>query len=115
MVLRDFQSGKTLQTWKHGGSVYSAAFSPDGQQVLTGSGDKTAVLRDVQSGILLRMWQIYGVASSGAIFTERSPDLRSALSQEISKSEAAYRALPQALTGRQSKLVRENLSVRECK
>ena len=38
---------------------------------------------------------------------ERSPDLRSALSQEITKAEAAYRALPQSLTDRQSKLERE--------
>ena len=56
-VLRDVQSGNTLQTWGHNDWVPSVAFSPDGKQVLTSSDDKTVVLRDVQSGKTLQTWR----------------------------------------------------------
>jgi len=39
---------------RHSGTVLSVAFSPDGQQLLTGSNDKTASLWDAQTGQLLR-------------------------------------------------------------
>ncbi len=67
-VLRDIQSGETLQTLKHGGGVWSVAFSWNGQQILTGSDDKTAILRDIQSGKTLQTWNhndwVYSVAFS---------------------------------------------------
>jgi hypothetical protein len=70
-VLRDVQSGKTIQIWKHTDTVTSVAFSPDGQQVLTGSEDRTAVLRDVQSGKTLQTLRIFGRPFTSVAF---SPD-----------------------------------------
>ncbi len=81
-VLRDVQSGGTLQTWQHGGSVRSVAFSPDGKQVLTGSEDKTAVLRDVQSGKTLQTWQ-HGDWVKNVVF---SPDGKQVLTGSEDKT-----------------------------
>lgn len=67
-VLRETQSGNKLRTWKHNNAILSVAFSPDGQQVMTGSGDRTAVIRDVKSGQILQTWThdhlVMGVAFS---------------------------------------------------
>jgi hypothetical protein len=57
VVLSDAQLGRVLKTWKHGGWVWSVAFSPDGKRVLTGSSDNTAVLRDVFSGETIQTWK----------------------------------------------------------
>lgn len=62
-------------TWRHGGSVTAAAFSPDGRRVLTGSHDKTAVLRDAQTGQTLHTWQHDDYVTSVAF----SPDGRRVL------------------------------------
>jgi WD40 repeat protein len=45
-----------LQTG-HTSSVYAVAFSPDGEHVLTGSVDRTAILWDVRTGQSLRAFQ----------------------------------------------------------
>jgi WD40 repeat protein len=50
-------SGQKERVWKHTDRITSAAFSPDGSQVLTSSMDNTAVLRDIKTGNTLQTWR----------------------------------------------------------
>jgi len=55
----------------HASDVYSVAFSPDGSQVLTGSGDNTAKLWDAATGTEIRTFSGYASYVSSVAF---SPD-----------------------------------------
>ena len=55
VVLWDIATGKVIRTFVgHSGVVYDVAFSPDGQYLLTGGGDRIAILWDVASGKPIR-------------------------------------------------------------
>ncbi len=55
VVLWDATTGKKLRTFAgHTDDVMSAAFGPDGKQILTGSLDKTAILWDSETGVKTR-------------------------------------------------------------
>jgi len=50
-VVTEPATGKELLTFKgHSGLVNSAAFSPDGQQIVTGSSDQTAKVWEAATG-----------------------------------------------------------------
>ncbi len=56
--LWDTTTGKQVRSFLgHSRSVNSVAFSPDGQQVLTGSSDNTAILWSVSTGKALRVFK----------------------------------------------------------
>ena len=53
--LWDIATGKVIRTFVgHSGVVYDVAFSPDGQYLLTGGGDRIAILWDVATGKPIR-------------------------------------------------------------
>ena len=64
----DFETGELVQLLTgHTGKIIALAFSPDGMRILSGSGDRTAVLWDVTTGRLLHRLdrhkaEVYGVA-----------------------------------------------------
>jgi WD40 repeat protein/outer membrane protein OmpA-like peptidoglycan-associated protein len=47
------ENAETIQTFKHNGPIYDAAFSPDGSLVATASADSTAIIWDAKTGDLL--------------------------------------------------------------
>ena len=51
------QTSLEERSWQHAYIVESVAFSPEGEKVLTGSMDKTAVLRDAATGRTLQTWK----------------------------------------------------------
>jgi WD40 repeat protein len=53
-ILWDVETGKELRRFQHTERVWGVAFSPDGQRILTGSGDHTAVLWDAKTGEKIR-------------------------------------------------------------
>jgi len=56
--LWDVQSGRELRRFEgHAGPVFSVAFSPNGQYILTGSGDNTARLWAVRTGQEVRRFE----------------------------------------------------------
>lgn len=63
----DFETGELVQLLTgHTGKIIALAFSPDGMRLLSGSGDRTAVLWDVTTGRLLHRLdrhkaEVYGV------------------------------------------------------
>ena len=75
IVLADLESGKPLATLTgHSNGIDSAAFSPDGRIVVSGSSDATARLWDAASGALLRTLRGHTMGVSAVAF---SPDGRS--------------------------------------
>jgi hypothetical protein len=85
-VLRDVQTGNTLQKWQHEGAVTVVAFSPDGQYVVTGSSDYTVVLREVHTSKTLHTWR-----HRGDVFTVAfSPDGRYVISGSYDKTAALH-------------------------
>jgi len=52
-VVLDLRTGKTLRVLSFS-SVYASAFSPDGQEILTASGDGSVCLWDASAGQILR-------------------------------------------------------------
>ena len=53
-----FQQGKEPLTFRgHTGWVFSAAFSPDGQRIVTGSGDGTVKVWEAASEEQVAKWQ----------------------------------------------------------
>jgi len=76
----------------HASDVYSVAFSPDGSQVLTGSGDNTAKLWDAATGTEIRTFSGYASYVSSVAF---SPDG----SQVLTGSGEATAKLWDAATG----------------
>ena len=70
-VLIDLPSGKQIRTFgEHTAKILSADFAPDGQQIVTGAGDKTAKVWDVSTGRCI--WTIK--ESSSVLSTRYSPN-----------------------------------------
>jgi WD40 repeat protein len=75
--LWDINTGRELRRFVgHKDIVISVAFSPDGEQVLTGSKDQTALLWDVNSGKILRQFEGH---SNSIVSVAFSPDRHAAL------------------------------------
>jgi WD40 repeat protein len=69
LTLWDATSGEKLRTFPGQiDGVYSAAFSPDGQQVLTLSHDQTAILWDARTGARLRTFLVHGSDVNRVVF-----------------------------------------------
>src|SRR5262249_47303703 len=66
----DAASGEMLRELKgHGGWVMSAAFSTDGERIVTASWDPTARVWDAASGEMLRELKGHGAAITSAAFS----------------------------------------------
>ncbi len=69
VMLWDVQTGQHLHTFQgHSASVYSVAFSPDGQLALTGSNDGLAVLWDIRTGNHLHAFRGHSEGISSVAF-----------------------------------------------
>jgi len=82
--LWDVTTGQEFRRFEgHTEAVWSVAFSPDGRQVLTGSGDKTARLWDAATGKELRRFEGHTEAVWSVAF---SPDGRQVLTGSWDKT-----------------------------
>ncbi len=78
----------------HERSVFCAAFSPDGRQVLTGSADETMRLWDVETGKALHSFE----GHTGAVFSVAfSPDGKLVVSGGEEKTIRLWRVAPEAV------------------
>merc|ERR1712224_973166 len=73
-----------------GAHVYMVAFSPDGQKVLTASGDRTAALYDAQTGVCELKFAGHTQAVYMAAF---SPDAKQVLTASHDKTARLYDAV----------------------
>jgi WD40 repeat protein len=67
-ILWDLDSGKAVRVFRHlrgNGFIRSVAFSPDGKQILTGTGERSATLWEVASGAILHEY----TGQTGQVFS----------------------------------------------
>jgi WD40 repeat protein len=84
----DATSGQKLLTLSgHTAGVFGVAFSPDGEQIATASGDKTAMVRDASSG--KKLFSLFG-HSDGVSCVAFSPDGKRIATASIDKAVRIY-------------------------
>jgi len=65
-ILWNLDTGKEIRRMTHPGGIYGAAFSPDGERVLTaGFGDKTVRIWEIDSGKEIKAFSGHGGAALG--------------------------------------------------